>query len=65
MLNPKDEKVELFQALTVEEVENRALHGLGMETGIALDMLVATGAWLAGQLHKETASRVTRALTAA
>ena len=41
------------------------LHGLGMETGIALDMLVATGAWLAGQLHKETASRVTRALTAA
>jgi len=29
MLNPKDEKVELFQALTVEEVENRALHGSG------------------------------------
>jgi len=28
MVNPKDEKVELFQALTVEEVENRALHGL-------------------------------------
>jgi hydroxymethylglutaryl-CoA lyase len=41
------------------------LHGLGMETGIDLDMLVATGAWLAGQLHKETASRVTRARTAA
>ncbi len=41
------------------------LHGMGMETGIDLDLLVATGAWLAGQLHKETASRVTRARTAA
>jgi hydroxymethylglutaryl-CoA lyase len=41
------------------------LHGLGMDTGIDLDILVATGAWLAGQLHKETASRVTRARTAA
>src|SRR5262249_56679475 len=41
------------------------LHGLGLETGIDLDILVATGAWLAGQLHKETASRVTRARTAA
>jgi hydroxymethylglutaryl-CoA lyase len=40
------------------------LHGMGMETGIDLDLLVATGAWLAGQLHKETASRVTRARTA-
>ncbi|MHB1058340.1 MAG: hydroxymethylglutaryl-CoA lyase [Rhodanobacter sp.] len=40
------------------------LHGLGLETGIDLDLLIATGAWLAGQLHKETASRVTRARTA-
>ena len=39
------------------------LHGMGMTTGIDLDLLVATGAWLAGQLHKETASRVTRART--
>ncbi len=37
------------------------LHGLGVETGIDLDRLVETGAWLAGQLHKDTASRVTRA----
>ncbi|HET6554478.1 MAG TPA: hydroxymethylglutaryl-CoA lyase [Dyella sp.] len=41
------------------------LHGMGMQTGIDLDILVATGAWLAAQLHKETASRVTRARTAA
>lgn len=41
------------------------LHGMGMQTGIDLDILIATGAWLAGQLHKETASRVTRARTAA
>jgi len=40
------------------------LHGMGMTTGIDLDLLVATGAWLAAQLHKETASRVTRARTA-
>jgi hydroxymethylglutaryl-CoA lyase len=40
------------------------LHGIGMHTGIDLDILVATGAWLAAQLHKETASRVTRARTA-
>jgi hydroxymethylglutaryl-CoA lyase len=40
------------------------LHGMGMHTGVDLDLLVATGAWLAGQLHKDTASRVTRARTA-
>jgi hydroxymethylglutaryl-CoA lyase len=40
------------------------LHGMGMSTGVDLDLLVATGAWLAGQLHKDTASRVTRARTA-
>lgn len=37
------------------------LHGMGMTTGIDLDKLVETGAWLAAQLHKDTASRVTRA----
>jgi hydroxymethylglutaryl-CoA lyase len=37
------------------------LHGMGMSTGVDLDRLVNTGAWLAGQLGKETASRVTRA----
>ena len=41
------------------------LHGMGLHTGIDLDILVATGAWLAAQLHKETASRVTRARTSA
>ena len=41
------------------------LHGMGMHTGVNLDLLVAAGAWLAAQLHKETASRVTRARTAA
>ncbi|HEU4670464.1 MAG TPA: hydroxymethylglutaryl-CoA lyase [Dyella sp.] len=41
------------------------LHGMGMHTGVDLNLLVATGAWLAAQLHKETASRVTRARTAA
>lgn len=40
------------------------LHGMGMVTGVDLDLLVATGAWLATQLHKDTASRVTRARTA-
>ena len=40
------------------------LQGMGMDTGVDLDLLVATGAWLAGQLHKDTASRVTRARTA-
>ncbi|MGN6328879.1 MAG: hydroxymethylglutaryl-CoA lyase [Rhodanobacter sp.] len=41
------------------------LHGMGLQTGVDLDKLIATGAWLATQLHKETASRVTRARTAA
>jgi hydroxymethylglutaryl-CoA lyase len=39
------------------------LHGIGMQTGINLDLLVATGAWLAAQLNKPTASRVTKART--
>jgi hydroxymethylglutaryl-CoA lyase len=41
------------------------LHGIGMQTGIDLDRLVATGAWLSAQLNKPTASRVTKARTAA
>jgi hydroxymethylglutaryl-CoA lyase len=41
------------------------LHGMGLETGINLDMLVATGAWLSAQLNKPSASRVTKARTTA
>ncbi|WP_049622135.1 hydroxymethylglutaryl-CoA lyase [Frateuria defendens] len=41
------------------------LHGMGLHTGIDLDKLVATGAWLAAQLGKDTASRVTKARSAA
>jgi len=37
------------------------LHGLGIDTGIDLDALVATGRWLAGVLGRETASKVGRA----
>jgi hydroxymethylglutaryl-CoA lyase len=40
------------------------LHGMGMTTGVDLDKMVDTGAWLARQLGKDTASRVTRARTA-
>jgi len=40
------------------------LHGMGMPTGVDLDLLIATGAWLSAQLHQDTASRVTRARTA-
>ena len=40
------------------------LHGMGFDTGIDLDRLIDTGAWLAAQLGKPTASRVTRARTA-
>jgi hydroxymethylglutaryl-CoA lyase len=41
------------------------LHGLGIDTGIDLDALVDTGQWLAAQLGRETASKVTRARMAA
>ncbi len=41
------------------------LHGMGMKTGVDLDRLVETGAWLAARLGTTTASRVTRARTAA
>jgi len=40
------------------------LEGMGLHTGVDLDLLIATGVWLSAQLHKETASRVTRARTA-
>ncbi len=38
------------------------LQGLGIETGIDLPALVATGRWLAAQLGRETGSKVGRAL---
>jgi hydroxymethylglutaryl-CoA lyase len=38
------------------------LHGLGIETGVDLDRLVATSAWMAGQLGRPSPSRVVAAL---
>jgi hydroxymethylglutaryl-CoA lyase len=38
------------------------LHGLGIETGVDLAGLVATSAWLAGELGRASPSRVVRAL---
>jgi hydroxymethylglutaryl-CoA lyase len=40
------------------------LHGLGVSTGIDLDALVDTGAWISAQLGRTPNSRVTRALLA-
>jgi hydroxymethylglutaryl-CoA lyase len=40
------------------------LHGLGADTGVDLDALVDTGAWISTQLGRETNSRVARALLA-
>jgi len=40
------------------------LQGMGIETGIDLDALTATGHWLAGVLGRPTSSRVGRALAA-
>lgn len=37
------------------------LDGMGMRTGIDLDALIATAAWLSGQLRTPTSSRVTQA----
>ncbi|QBB70217.1 hydroxymethylglutaryl-CoA lyase [Pseudolysobacter antarcticus] len=37
------------------------LQGLGIETGIDLDRLIATGLWLSAQLGRETSSKVARA----
>jgi hydroxymethylglutaryl-CoA lyase len=38
------------------------LDGLGIETGVDLESLVATSTWMAGQLGKPSASRVVQAL---
>lgn len=40
------------------------LHGLGIDTGVDLHALAATGRWLAGKLGRETQSKVGRALAA-
>ncbi|NMG14446.1 hydroxymethylglutaryl-CoA lyase [Aromatoleum bremense] len=40
------------------------LNGLGIESGVNLDRLVDTGAWISGLLGREPASRVSRALRA-
>jgi hydroxymethylglutaryl-CoA lyase len=39
------------------------LHGLGLETGLDLDKLVATSVWLAERLGRPSPSRVVQALT--
>ena len=39
-----------------------ALHGAGVETGVDLDALVETSAWMAGQLGRPSPSRVVTAL---
>ncbi|MCB1253471.1 MAG: hydroxymethylglutaryl-CoA lyase, partial [Austwickia sp.] len=39
-----------------------ALEGMGVDTGVDLDALVATSAWMAGQLGRPSASSVVRAL---
>ena len=41
------------------------LHGLGIETGVDLDALVATSAWMADQLGRPSPSAVVRARAAA
>jgi hydroxymethylglutaryl-CoA lyase len=41
-----------------------ALEGLGIETGVDLDALVATSVWMAGQLGRPSPSRVVKALGA-
>ena len=41
-----------------------ALHGAGVETGVDLEALVRTSAWMAGQLGRPAASRVVTALAA-
>jgi hydroxymethylglutaryl-CoA lyase len=40
------------------------LHGLGIETGIDLDKLVDTGAWISGVLKRDNGSRAGRAMAA-
>ncbi|WP_242107085.1 hydroxymethylglutaryl-CoA lyase [Luteimonas aquatica] len=41
------------------------LHGMGIATGVDLEVLVETGRWLAALLGHETSSKVTRARSAA
>ena len=41
------------------------LHGMGIDTGIDLQSLAATGRWLAARLGRQTGSKVGRALAAA
>jgi hydroxymethylglutaryl-CoA lyase len=38
-----------------------ALHGMGFETGLDLDTLIETGAWLSGMLGRASLSKVNRA----
>ena len=40
------------------------LHGMGIDTGIDLDALADTGAWISGVLGRPTQSRVGKALIA-
>ena len=40
------------------------LHGLGIDTGIDLDALIDTGAWISKHLKRQPASRVARAILA-
>jgi hydroxymethylglutaryl-CoA lyase len=40
------------------------LHGLGISTGIDLDKLVETGAWISGVLKRDSSSRAGRAIQA-
>jgi len=40
------------------------LHGLGIKTGIDLDKLVETGAWISGVLKRESSSRAGKAIQA-
>ena len=42
-----------------------ALHGAGVETGVDLDALVATSAWMAAQLGRPSSSGVVKALAGA
>ena len=39
------------------------LQGLGIDTGVDLGRLVATSAWMAGQLGRPSPSRTVRALS--
>jgi hydroxymethylglutaryl-CoA lyase len=39
------------------------LHGLGIDTGVDLEALVATSSWMAGRLGRPSPSRVVRALS--